>query len=104
MSRGEDGGDAAGAAAEQEQRLAKKALAAITTTRRSLGLASLRCADGVDWEATLHACERLRGRAKRLRPVRLWIGRRAPSQRFASLLILSVCLSLPPVASCDFDR
>ena len=54
---------------EQEQRLAKKALAAIATTRQSLGLGSLRCADDVTWEEALYACERLRGKAKRLRPV-----------------------------------
>eukprot|EP01043_Picozoa_sp_COSAG02_P035881 COSAG02_NODE_2596_length_8456_cov_23.592078_5_plen_777_part_00 len=69
VSRGEDGGNEAGAAAEKDQLLAKKALAAIVATRQLLGLASLQCADGVDWEEVLYACERLRGKAKRLRPV-----------------------------------
>lgn len=69
VSRGEDGGNEAGAAAEQEQRLAKKALAAIVATRQSLGLLSLRCADNVDWEEAIHFCERLRRKAKQLRPV-----------------------------------
>lgn len=69
VSRGEDGGNEAAAAAEKDQRIAKKALAALVTTRQLLGLASLRCADGVDWEEALYACERLRGKANRLRPV-----------------------------------
>ena len=69
VSRGEDGGNEAAAAAEKDQRIAKKALAALVTTRQLLALASLRCADGVDWEEALYACERLRGKANRLRPV-----------------------------------
>ena len=69
VTRGEDGGDEAGAAAEQEQKLAERALQAVTTTRQALGLGSLRCADGLEWQTTLAACDRLRGRAKRLRPV-----------------------------------
>ena len=38
-------------------------------TRQALALGTLRCAEGVGWEAQLRACERLRGRATRLRPV-----------------------------------
>ena len=69
VARGDGGGNEAGAAADRQHKLASRALESVEATRQALGLGTLRCAEGVGWEAQLRACERLRGRATRLRPV-----------------------------------
>ena len=69
VARGDGGGNEAGAAADRQHKLASRALESVEATRQALALGTLRCAEGVGWEAQLRACERLRGRATRLRPV-----------------------------------